>query len=92
MYRCPPIFDLILRCLAAYTSTAKTWLHEQSHVQTCMAAACPDSAPSGGYKTKQERDEMCIALCATQESAIIQLLLEICLPTEEDREVMMVYV
>ena len=37
--------------------------------------------------TKQEREEMCIALSATQESALIQLLLEICLPTQEDKEV-----
>ena len=37
--------------------------------------------------TKQEREELCIALTAAQESAIIQLLLEICLPTEEDQKV-----
>ncbi len=90
-HRCPPIFDLVLRCLAVYTSTAKTWLHEQVHVQTCTATARPDPAPSAGHVaghvTKQERDEMCIALSATQESAIIQLLLEICLPTEEDAKV-----
>ena len=39
--------------------------------------------------TKQERDELCIALNATQESAVIQLLLEICLCTEEDKKVLM---
>lgn len=34
--------------------------------------------------TKQERDELCIALSATQECAIIQLMLEICLPTNKE--------
>lgn len=84
--RCPSVFDLVLRCLAAYMSTAKTWLHEQSHLQACMATARPDSASSGSHMTKQERDEMCIALSATQESAIIQLMLEICLPNQDDRK------
>ena len=37
--------------------------------------------------TKQERDELRVALTVAQESAIIQLLLEICLPTEEDKKV-----
>ena len=84
--RCPPIFDLILRCLAAYTSTSKTWLHEQSHIQSSVTTAMPDSS-TGGHMTKLEREELCIALNATQESAIIQLLLEVCLTTEEDKKV-----
>ena len=35
----------------------------------------------------QDRDELRIALTAAQESAIIQLLLEVCLPQEDDRKV-----
>ena len=50
-----------------------------------MAAAHPDTV--GSHVTKQEREEMCIALSATQESALIQVLLEVCLPTKEDKEV-----
>ena len=42
---------------------------------------------SASHVTKQERNELCIALTAAQESAIIQLLLEICLPTEQDKKV-----
>ena len=50
--------------------------------------ATPESLTSSvGHVTKQERDELCIALTAAQESAIIQLLLEICLPTEQDKKV-----
>ena len=84
-YRCPAIFDLLLRCLAAYMATAKTFLHEQAHVQNCTAMASSESA--GGHMTQQERDELCIALIATQESSMIQLLLEVCVPTDEDKEV-----
>jgi hypothetical protein len=50
--------------------------------------ATPESlTSSASHVTKQERDELCIALTAAQESAIIQLLLEICLPTEQDKKV-----
>ena len=77
--------DLILRCISSYSASAKAWLHEQAHVFNCVAAARPDAA--GSHMTKQERDEACIALSATQESAFIQLMLEICLSTEEDKKV-----
>jgi len=33
----------------------------------------------------QEREELRDVIIATQESAVVQLLLEICLPTEEDK-------
>ena len=66
-------------------SASKTWLHQQAHLQNCVATSHPDLTAEG--LTKQEREEMCIALSATQESALIQLLLEMCLPTQEDKEV-----
>ena len=62
-YRCPAIFDLLLRYLAAYMATANTFLHEQAHVKNCMAMASPESA--GGHMTEKERDELCIALIST---------------------------
>ena len=40
------------------------------------------------HVTKEERDELCVALIAAQESASIQLLLEVCLPTDEDEKVL----
>ena len=36
---------------------------------------------------EQEREELKIALIATQESAAAQILLEVCLPTEFERKV-----
>ena len=39
------------------------------------------------HLSSQEREELRVALTAAQESGIIQLLLEICLPNDKDREV-----
>ena len=87
--RCPPVLEILLRVLAAYTAASKAWLQEHAHTQNCVAMATPEpvTPSSSGHMTKAERDELCVALTAAQESAIIQLLLEICLPTEEDKEV-----
>ena len=74
--------------LAAYTSASRAWLQEQCHTQKCIAMTTGDSAASlSGHMTKQEREELCVALIAAQESAIVQLLLEICLPSPEDEKV-----
>ena len=86
--RCPPAFDILLRILSAYTAASRSWLHEHAYTQNCIATATPESLTStASHVTKQERDELRIALTVAQESAIIQLLLEICLPTEEDKKV-----
>ena len=84
------MFDILLRILSAYTAASKSWLHEHAYTQNCIAMATPESLTSTTtHVTKQERDELCIALTAAQESAIIQLLLEICLPTDQDKKVML---
>ena len=80
------MFEMVLRVLAAYTSASRAWLTEQAHVQTCMAAVGREGS-SGRQVSPQEREELRIALTAAQESAAIQLLLEACLPTQEDRKV-----
>ncbi len=83
------MFEILLRILTAYTSASKAWLQEHAHTQNCIASATPEAlTSSSGHVTKQEREELCIALTAAQESAIVQLLLEICLPTEEDKKVL----
>ena len=88
IHRCPPAFDILLRILSAYTAASKSWLHEHAYTQNCISMATPESlTSSASHVTKQERDELCIALTAAQESAIIQLLLEICLPTDQDKKV-----
>ena len=61
--------------------------------KACMApGTCPDpelccpepETPSlSGHMTKAERDELCVALTAPQESVVVQLLLET-LPTDHE--------
>ena len=80
------MFEMVLRVLAAYTSASRAWLTEQAHVQNCMAAVGRDGS-TGRQVSPQEREELRIALTAAQESASIQLLLEACMPTQEDRKV-----
>jgi len=81
--------EILLRVLAAYTAASKAWLQEHAHTQYCAAMATPETTTltSSAHVTKLEREELCIALTAAQEGAIVQLLLEICLPTDEDKEV-----
>ena len=43
-----------------------------------------NSQPKGGIGTEQEREELKSALLAAQESAVVQILLEICLPAEKE--------
>lgn len=87
--RCAPVFEMLLRVLAAYTSASRTWLLDHCHTQNCIAMATTDGATtsSSSHMSMQERKELCVALTAAQESAIVQLLLEVCLPTEQDKKV-----
>jgi len=68
-------------------AAANTFLHDQVRLQNCTAMAKVGVAGSGHVTTKQEREELCVALSATQSSTMVQLLLEICLTTDQDREV-----
>jgi hypothetical protein len=78
------LLEITLKILAGYVSASRVWLSEKAHALNCMTSATPES---GLHLSNQERDELRIALTAAQESSIIQLLLEICLPTSEDRKV-----
>ena len=78
---------MLLRVLAAYTSASKAWLLDHCHTQNCIAMASPDTTSSSSHMSIQERKELCVALTAAQESAIVQLLLEVCLSTEEEEKV-----
>ena len=50
-------------------------------MQKCVSLATKDANPT----VLQEREELRDVIIATQESAVVQLLLELCLPTEEDQ-------
>lgn len=82
--RCPPVLEMLLRVLAAYTSASRAWLLNHCHTQNCIAMTT--STNTDGHMTVQERKALCVALTAAQESAIVQLLLEVCLPDAEEEE------
>ena len=86
-HRCPPLFDVLLRMVAMATSYSSFWLRDHAHTQHCVATAEGKLPPAEMSSLKAQREEQCSALIAAQDSAIVQLLLEICLPTDEDKEV-----
>ena len=57
------------------------------HIQSHPSPAPKRGMGTSGGNADFEREELKGALVAAQESAIVQLLLEICLPTEEERKV-----
>ena len=57
------------------------------HIQSHPVPASKRGMPTNGNSADIEREELKGALVAAQESAIVQILLEICLPTEEERKV-----
>ncbi|BFZ18552.1 hypothetical protein BsWGS_21591 [Bradybaena similaris] len=73
VFRCPPILEIVLRILSAYTQACRVYLN--SHV---MDAAITEK--------EKDRQELKTALLAAQESAIVQILLEVCLPLDSEKE------
>lgn len=77
--RCPPVLDIVLRVLSAYLQASRVYLHNHMLSNPIMDNAA---------QAERERQDLKSALIAAQESAIIQILLECCVPTdEEQREV-----
>lgn len=77
--RCPPILDIVLRVLSAYLQASRVFLHNHMLSNPILENAA---------QAERERHDLKSALIAAQESAIIQILLECCLPREdEQREV-----
>lgn len=74
------MFEILLHVLAAYLAASRVWLSEHAHTQKCISLAMKDPNTAA----IQEREELRDVIIATQESAVVQLLLEICLPTGED--------
>ena len=91
--RCPPVLEMLLRVLAAYTSASRAWLldkcHTQNSITVATSAGSTDSSAAGLVSDRlsvAERKELCVALTAAQESAVVQFLLEMCLPDDKEEE------
>lgn len=80
VFRCAPLLTIVLRVLRASLAASRSQFvqHLQAHPQIDV---------QGRVVNEAERDEMRIALVAAQDSAAVQILLEACKETEEDRSV-----
>ncbi|XP_053131203.1 integrator complex subunit 2 isoform X1 [Hemicordylus capensis] len=85
--RCPPLMGITLHMLNGYLLASKAYL--SAHLKE---TADQDIRPSqnnvmGLEATEVTREELKNALLAAQDSAAVQILLEICLPMEEEKPV-----
>ncbi|XP_060533050.1 integrator complex subunit 2-like isoform X2 [Cylas formicarius] len=78
VFRCAPIYAIVLRVLRASLASSRSQLtqHHQAN---------PRLDQNGQPLNEADREEMCRAVIAAQESASVQMLLETCLETEDDR-------
>ncbi|XP_058019837.1 integrator complex subunit 2 [Ahaetulla prasina] len=84
VHRCPPLMDITLHMLNGYLLASKAYL--SAHLKE---TADQDVKPLQNNVTGLEgpevtREELKNALLAAQDSAAVQILLEICLPLEEE--------
>lgn len=78
VFRCAPILKIVLRILEASLAASRSQLTR--HLQDK-----PMLEKTGQLTSDSEREELKNALIAAQESAALQILLEACLETEEDK-------
>ncbi len=71
VFRCPELLEITLHILNAFLTASRTILHE--HLM---------DKPSKSLEEEKDREDLKVALIAAQESAAVQVLLEICLPTQ----------
>lgn len=90
VFRCPPFMDIVLHMLNGYLLASKA--HLQCHLketadfdrqnQTVSSLGVPGQPDT----PEVTREELKNALLAAQDSAAVQILLEVCLPNSEEQE------
>lgn len=77
MFRCAGVLGVLLRVLQASLAASRNQLsrHHTDHPVTDKATNITDS----------DKEELRTALVAAQESCALEILLEACLETEEDK-------
>ncbi|XP_043910471.1 integrator complex subunit 2 [Protopterus annectens] len=86
VYRCPPLMDIILHMLNGYLLASKAYL--SAHLKETAELDkqfLSNSATAQTDTPEVTREELKNALLAAQDSAAVQILLEICLPTEQEK-------
>ncbi|XP_072099646.1 integrator complex subunit 2 isoform X1 [Mobula birostris] len=89
VYRCPPLMDITLHMLNGYLLASKAYLsaHLKENADQDTKLYQNNTMGIVGQPDTPEvtREELKNALLSAQDSAAVQILLEICLPTEEER-------
>ncbi|XP_063125463.1 integrator complex subunit 2 isoform X2 [Rattus norvegicus] len=88
VHRCPPLMDVTLHMLNGYLLASKAYL--SAHLKETAEQDRPSPNNTVGLVGQTDapevtREELKNALLAAQDSAAVQILLEICLPTEEEK-------
>lgn len=78
VFRCPDVLSIVLRILQASLAASKSQLSRHILDKPLMDKM-------GQLQSEAEREELKTALVASQESVAVQILLEACWETEEDR-------
>ncbi|CAL1297098.1 unnamed protein product [Larinioides sclopetarius] len=79
IFRCPPFLEIILHMLQAFLAASRTHLYHHTLEH-------PMLEKTGMLESEKDRDDLRTALVAAQESGAVQILLECCLPTQEDKK------
>lgn len=75
VFRCPELMEMTLHMLSAFLAASRTMFN--SHLMEKV---------SKSPEEEKDREELKVALIATQESAAIQILLESCTPSPEEAD------
>ncbi|KAM6970380.1 integrator complex subunit 2 [Aplochiton taeniatus] len=90
VYRCPPLMDVVLHMLNGYLLASKAYLN--SHLKETadfdrqnqtISSLCLTGQPDAAEVT---REELKNALLSAQDSAAVQILLEVCLATSDEQQ------
>ncbi|MEQ2259390.1 Integrator complex subunit 2 [Xenotaenia resolanae] len=89
VYRCPPLMDIVLHMLNGYLLASKAYLQchlkETADFDRQNQIVSNVAVPGQPDTPEVTREELKNALLAAQDSAAVQILLEICLPTSEEQ-------
>uniref|UniRef100_A0A7N8XUJ6 Integrator complex subunit 2 n=1 Tax=Mastacembelus armatus TaxID=205130 RepID=A0A7N8XUJ6_9TELE len=89
VYRCPPLMDIVLHMLNGYLLASKAYLHchlkETADFDRQSQSVSTMGVPGQPDTPEVTREELKNALLAAQDSAAVQILLEVCLPTSAEQ-------
>nr|CAG4643722.1 EOG090X0154 [Lepidurus arcticus] len=84
VFRCAPVLHIVLHMLKALMAASRAYLARHLLERPCLPGTVGLPCQNTNIASDTDREELRAALVATQESAVVQLVLEICIPTKED--------